>query len=135
MACPWVRLFLAAPLVLWAGAGGAQELNCANPTTQIEMTGCAARSYEAADAALNAVWKQAMAKARDLDSYISAEDVPAATILREAQRAWIAYRDQACEAESLVVRGGSMQSQIYYLCLTRLTRTRTDDLAGFAAEY
>jgi uncharacterized protein YecT (DUF1311 family) len=123
------------PVLFWSGAAAAQPLDCTDPQTQVEMTGCAARAYEAADGALNAVWKQAMAKAKEIDQYIGAEDVPAATILRDAQRAWIPYRDQACEAESLVARGGSMQSQLYYTCLTRLTRTRTDDLAGFAAEY
>ena len=113
----------------------AQPLDCTAPQTQIEMTGCAARDYDFADADLNAVWSSAMDMARSLDQGLPAGQVPAATILRDAQRAWIAYRDQACEAESLRVRGGSMQPQAFYICLARLTRSRTRDLADFAAQY
>ncbi|WP_146586862.1 lysozyme inhibitor LprI family protein [Puniceibacterium confluentis] len=130
-----LALLIVLPATGWAAKGMAQPLDCVSPTTQVEMTGCAARAHEAADAELNAVWKKAMAKARDLDHYIGADEIPAVTILRDAQRAWIPYRDQACEAESLLARGGTLQSQLFYECLTRLTRTRTEDLAGFATEY
>ncbi len=113
----------------------AQPLDCAAPRTQIEMTGCAAQDYDFADADLNAVWSSAMDMARSLDQGLPSGQVPAATILRDAQRAWIAYRDKACEAESLRVRGGSMQPQVFYICLARLTRSRARDLADFAAQY
>ncbi|MGY9045650.1 hypothetical protein P775_00245 [Puniceibacterium antarcticum] len=119
----------------WVSAGFAQQLDCSNPVAQVEMTGCASLDYDKADAALNAVWKQAMAKAQEMDKSIGAGDVPAATILRDAQRAWIPYRDKACEAESLKARGGTLQQQLFYECLTRMTGIRTDDLASFATEY
>ena len=49
----------------------------------------------------------------------------------DAQRAWIVFRDQACEAESLLARGGTMQPQLFHVCLARLTRQRTEDLRIF----
>ena len=55
-------------------------------------------------------------------------EVPAEETLRNAQRAWIPFRDRACEAESLAARGGTMQNQLYLMCLTRLTTRRTEDL-------
>jgi uncharacterized protein YecT (DUF1311 family) len=51
--------------------------------------------------------------------------------LREAQRAWVTFRDLACEVESLVAEGGSMQPMIYSACLTTLTEERTDALRYF----
>ncbi|MHA6326683.1 lysozyme inhibitor LprI family protein [Roseivivax sp. CAU 1753] len=117
--------------VLSAMPAAAQTPNCADPTTQVEMTGCAGLEYERADAELNRVWRMAVATVRRWDKTIGPADVPAEDILRDAQRAWIPFRDQACEAESLAVRGGSMQSQVFLMCLTRLTTRRTEDLASF----
>ena len=109
----------------------AQQLDCTNPMSQVEMTGCAAQGYEAADAELNAVWPDAMAQARRMDDGM--DWAPSnATLLRDAQRAWITYRDRACEAESTVMRGGTAQNMVYYGCLERLTRDRTEDLRYFA---
>ena len=120
-----------AVLTVLASPLAAQDLDCANPMTQIEMTGCASRAFEAADGDLNLAYKLAMARASDMDTYLEEGQVPAKDILRNAQRAWIPFRDQACEAESLLARGGSMQNQIFFLCLERLTRTRTEDLRIF----
>ena len=118
----------------YAMPGHAQELDCRDPQTQVEMTGCAARDYEAADAELNAAWGEAMAWARRMDEGLPADQVPAADILRDAQRAWIPFRDQACEAESLAARGGTMQNMLFYMCLTRLTEVRTEDLRNLGLE-
>ena len=109
----------------------AQDLDCSNPQTQVEMTGCAAQAFEAADGDLNLAYKMARDMARRLDQGLPADHIPAEIILRDAQRAWIAYRDQACEAESLLARGGTLQNQLFYICLERLTRTRTEDLRFF----
>ena len=109
----------------------AQDLDCSNPQTQVEMTGCAAQAFEAADADLNLAYRMARDMARRLDQGLPADQIPAEVILRDAQRAWIPYRDQACEAESLLARGGSLQNQLFYMCLERLTRARTEDLRYF----
>jgi uncharacterized protein YecT (DUF1311 family) len=73
----------------------------------------------------------AMAAAKAQDEFLEDGDVPSAKMLRNAQRSWITYRDQACEAESTMARGGSMQPMIALFCLERLTRTRTEDLRLF----
>lgn len=125
------RLLLIATLASPVAAP-AQELDCANPTTQVEMTGCASLAYEAADAELNAAYKAARAEARRRDAADPSAVPPNETLLQEAQRAWIPFRDRACTAESTLAHGGSMQNQIYLLCLERLTRTRTQDLNIFA---
>ncbi|KNG94905.1 lysozyme inhibitor LprI family protein [Pseudaestuariivita atlantica] len=123
------RIVLA--MAVFGGPAAAQGLDCMNAITQVEMTGCAALAYEAADEDLNLAWKLAMNRARQLDGALSADEVKTSTILRDAQRAWIPFRDRACEAESLLARGGTLQNQLFYECLTRLTRTRTEELRWF----
>ena len=113
-------------------AGAAQTLECTAPQTQVEMTGCAAQDHAAADAALNAAYQTAVAAARQMDEYVPGLTPSNEEMLREAQRAWIPYRDAACAAESNLARGGSMQNMLFYLCLERLTRERTRDLLYFA---
>ena len=99
--------------------------------TQMDMNFCAAQSYGYADEDLNLAYQLARAQAKQMDEYLQEGEVPAATMLRDAQRAWITFRDLACDVESTLVRGGSMQPLIYYSCLERETRNRTESLRYF----
>lgn len=107
-------------------------LDCTNPTTQVEMTGCASKAWEEADANLNRVYVRAVTAARDRDGYLAEEAVTNEEILRDAQRAWVPFRDAACEAEATLARGGTLSNQLFYICLERLTRIRTEDLQYYA---
>lgn len=113
-------------------AAQAQDLDCEDPVTQVEMTGCADLAADVADKELNAVWAQAIAVARTRDASDLSGAPPSEDILRAAQRSWITFRDQACSAEATIARGGTMASQLFLICLERLTRHRTDDLRLFA---
>ncbi len=113
----------------------AQTLDCSDPQTQVEMTGCAALALDDADAGLNDSYEDAVAKARQMDAAEPGLTPSNLEMLRDAQRAWIPYRDLACAAESTIARGGSMQNQLFYICLERLTRQRTYDLDLFAKDY
>jgi uncharacterized protein YecT (DUF1311 family) len=110
----------------------AQGLDCAEPLTQADMNDCASRAFASADSLLNQVWKSAIqtAKGRDSDLYDGEE--PSEDMLRQAQRSWIVFRDQACLAESTVARGGSIQPLLQYVCLERLTLNRIEDLEFIA---
>ena len=57
-----------------------------------------------------------------------------AAALRDAQRAWIAFRDRACEVEGMRYEGGSIQPMIVAGCLERLTRARSEDLRLLAED-
>ncbi|WP_415919869.1 lysozyme inhibitor LprI family protein [Tateyamaria sp. SN6-1] len=105
----------------------AQSVNCAAPVNQVEMTFCAGQAYEAADGDLNLAYRMAMDQARALDSH-DPQTPSNADLMRDAQRAWIPFRDAACSAESTLARGGSMQNQLFLMCMERLTRARTEDL-------
>ena len=110
----------------------AQDIDCSNAMSQVEMTFCAGKDLDAADAELNRVYRLAIKAARIQDEVLEADQIPSRKMLRDAQRVWIEFRDRACEAESTLFRGGTAQSQLYLTCKTRLTESRTKDLEFFA---
>ena len=118
-------------MTLMMATAAGQEWNCDDPSTQTEMTVCAGQMYEAADGDLNLAWDIARSAAERMDEYLAEGEVPAVEILLDAQRAWLTYRDKTCEAESLLGRGGTIQSQLRLNCLERVTRARTEDLRYF----
>src|ERR1051325_4105593 len=77
---------------------------CANAQTQIEMNECQGREYKKADAALNTVYKQLVAKI---------DDEGERTALKTAQQAWIKFRDNECEFESYLNKGGTIYPLVY----------------------
>lgn len=100
-------------------AAQAQEITCDPEGSQHAMNMCAVQEFEAADAALNTAYKRAMSAARDMG--IDAQ-------LRQAQRAWLPYRDAACAAEADIFEGGSLRPLILYSCMAALTNERTRHL-------
>ena len=106
----------------------AQEANCQNPQTTLEMKTCAGMELETADAKLNENYAEARENMREIDSYLPKELQGAEKALLDAQRAWIKFRDSACVAEGFQVRGGTLEPLIVTSCLGRLTGQRADDL-------
>ena len=129
-----MRIFfaMAALTCLATTVSSAQEADCANPTSQVEMTYCAGVAHDEADVELNAAYRKAIAQAKAQDAHISSDQIPSRIMLRDAQRAWINFRDQACDTESTLFRGGTAQSMLFLDCMTRLTKRRTEDLLLFA---
>lgn len=119
-------------LIAFAAPVAAEDLDCENAMTQLDMNRCAHQAYLLADEDLNIAYGMAVDAARLMDEYLQDGEVPAVTMLRDAQRAWITFRDKACELESTIVRGGSMQPLIYASCLERETRARSESLRYFA---
>lgn len=105
-------------------------VDCANQITNHDMQICASADLDAADKALNAAYKKALAtiKAR--------EDVPPPfdnkayeAALRSAQRAWVAFRDAECNTVIPFTWTHGTGGPIAVLgCLTTHTITRTKDL-------
>ena len=106
--------------------------NCKDPQTQTDMNICAGQDYKAADSELNITYKAAIAQMKDMDADLPPELKGAEKTLREAQRAWIPYRDKACESHGFMARGGSMESMLVGSCLADLTRKRTKELKDLA---
>ena len=119
---------------------GAPTLDCGKATAQPDLNDCAYREYEAEDAVLNAEYRKAMAKARQLDidnkdtaPYLGSP-MTAADALKSAQRAWIGYRDGHCVLAGYGARGGQAEPLLVSGCLAELTRKRTAELKEFLEE-
>ena len=92
----------------------------ATAQSQAEMNQAADQSLRKADQALN-------------DQYSATMDAlspPSRVLLRDAQRAWIGFRDQQCRYEASAVGEGSAYPMIVYMCRERLTIERTEELRG-----
>lgn len=114
---------LLAPLLLTAAAGAKTQKQrqiqpCEERGSQAEASGCAHREYQAADAELNKAYSR-------LAGLLDAEEKAR---LKEAELAWIKYRDSNCTFESSQYAGGTMRPMIESFCLTRVTKARTAEL-------
>lgn len=102
--------------------------DCDTAQTQVEMTTCAGEAFKAADARLNLSYKAAMDSMKGFDADLDAQDQGAAKALRDAQRAWITFRDAECAAETFPYAGGSIEAMVKAECLARLSTARSEDL-------
>lgn len=113
----------------------AQDIDCANPVTQMDMNQCAYDDWEAADTDLNEVYQQAMGLLKTWDTDLPADEKGGAAALKDAQRAWITFRDNACEAEGYAMKGGSAEPLLVYGCMRLLTEERVGHLQGMLDAY
>ena len=124
------RLAIAATLLAAAAAPSAAQANpsrelpaeCATATSQTAINACAARGYRQADSALTQEYQHALSTSTGARQ----------TALRNAQRAWVAYRDAHCRYATIGFAGRSAEA-MRSLCLASLTRGRTRELEQSAA--
>ena len=125
-----IASLLAAALV--AGAQPAQDRrNCEDPPNQAEMNLCASTEFERADDELNALWPRVIDEVRRADielGPVADGRVSGEAKLREAQRAWITFRDAHCTMVGYEARGGSMEPMLYNGCRAQVTRDRVAQL-------
>jgi uncharacterized protein YecT (DUF1311 family) len=91
---------------------------CADAQSQGEMNICWGKEYKAADARLNTVYRDFMTKLNEEES----------TQLKNAQLAWLKYRDTNCEFVADQFKGGSMRPMIVAMCLADVTNARVNEL-------
>jgi uncharacterized protein YecT (DUF1311 family) len=128
-----IRALIAfACLVLPASA---ETLNCTNPQTQIDMTQCAYQEWQVADAELNAAYERIMDNLKARDATLAAGEAKGSDVLRDAQRAWLTFRDKTCEVEGFAMRGGSAEPMVLASCKARLTWERITHLYRMLDAY
>lgn len=121
-------------MAIAAAAQPMTEGECANAMSQMEMTACATGRFERADAELNMLYRRLIDGAREVDRSPDNGQSEGDTrpgeeaTLREAQRAWVAFRDAHCRGEGYAERGGSLEPMIVAECRARLTRERIAQL-------
>lgn len=114
--------------VLGMSPAMAKDINCKNTQVQAEMTACAQRDWQIADADLTEAYRAAQLAMKAIDASTLGVKRGASVSLRDAERAWITYRDAACLSESFAWKGGSGEMMVIHLCRTRITKQRTADL-------
>src|SRR5690606_2113295 len=92
--------------------------NCENAQTQTDLNLCAQMRLQKADQELNMVYKQLLSLAPKEDK----------TILVEAQRQWIIYRDAHCKIYEKMYAGGSMLMMVIANCKEATTLSRINEL-------
>ena len=102
-----------------ASAGASPCADLAEP----RLDACAGFARDKADAALNGVYKEIVARL--------AEDAAKTKRLIEAEKAWIAFRDAECAFANSDTEGGSIHSTGLTLCEEKLTTTRTQQLRSY----
>ena len=112
-----------------------QDVDCATAMAQVDLNTCAYQDWERADADLNAAYKRALALLEEWDANLPAAERGGAKALKEAQRAWIIFRDKYCEAEGYAFKGGSAEPLLVYGCMRLVTEERTAHLAGMVEAY
>jgi len=103
----------------------AQQKNCENAVSQLDMNRCAEQDASDADKELNEVYRSILKK---LNQQQQSE-------LKSAQRAWLAYRDADCGAESVLYAGGSVAPMTKLACVANLTRERTKEIQRIYANF
>lgn len=117
----------------------ARKYHCDDARNQAEMNACAGIAFARADSELNAVWRTAVAQARAADresgDFRGSDDRPGSeAVLRDAQRAWLIFRDAHCTLEGYDARGGTMEPMLYNGCRARITRERVVQLRSAVSE-
>ena len=127
-----MRLATAA-LLMAASAGIAYAADCKDPMSNAEMKMCAEQDWKKADAELNVAYDKALASARE--TYRSSRTIPgqqnmpdSEAMLRDAQRAWVTFRDANCKYQYQIYWGGSHAGLAYLLCMADTTKARLKEL-------
>ena len=92
--------------------------SCDGPQIALEV--CESNIYHSLDTRMNDLYKKQMTR-------LGPESKAA---LRDAQRAWLVFRDKSCDYEAGKDPRGYMET-IQYICLQDITRRRIEDLTSY----
>jgi uncharacterized protein YecT (DUF1311 family) len=93
-------------------------VDCKNPMTTYDMRECASLDFEKADKKLNTAYN----KLRKMQDKIGKQK------LKDAQKAWIKYRDAKAVFDADAFRGGTAEPLLYTSSLTQTTKNRAKEL-------
>ena len=115
--------------VLLASSAFAMEPDECDLPSNVEISACMSALYKKADADLNAVYKRALASIDEADYMDAGEREKWTTSFRDAQRAWVTFKDADCgELIFFEWWGGSGAGIASLDCQIDATRIRTLDL-------
>lgn len=113
---------LVAMTALLLGAVGAWPAlaggDCSQARTQTELNACVGDDYAKADRTLNMLYDRLMKRLEGEDH----------ARLRDAERAWIGFRDKHCAFVGGPSEGGTAHPMVVGSCLAELTAARAGEL-------
>jgi uncharacterized protein YecT (DUF1311 family) len=126
-----MRLITAALLIVASAV--VAHADCRDPQSNAEMKICADKDWKKADGELNVAYGKALAEAREMYRSTKAtpgyENMPdSEAMLRDAQRAWVSFRDANCKYQYQIYYGGSHAGLAYLLCMADMTKARLKEL-------
>ncbi|NBF03647.1 DUF1311 domain-containing protein [Pseudomonas sp. Fl5BN2] len=135
---PWIS-GLAVALLLGVGAGWtpaqAAPLDCSQISVSEQVDRCAQQDKERADDALNQRYQALLERVHNLYPSSLLQEQEYLGKLKNAQRAWIKYRDSTCVLEAFEVEPGKpAHVTLINLCVTRLSNERTHYLDQLLAQ-
>jgi len=100
---------------------------CGSASTQRDMNLCFGQQYSKTDALLNTVYRDQIKR---LSTGPSPDQKQNESIerLKQAQRAWITYRDLHCSIARDQYEGGSMAPMVWSMCMETVTQHRIEEL-------
>ena len=113
-----ILVLLVALMLSAAWPAAARE--CGPDATQMDLNDCAGDGLRKADAALNETYGRIMSRLKPTPSATQA--------LREAQRAWLRFRDGECDFATIGTEGGSIRPMLVAQCRQQLTEQRVTQL-------
>jgi uncharacterized protein YecT (DUF1311 family) len=125
-------ILLLAPSVAWAETDIASTCytDCEAKThSNPEFKACLARAADTADGLLNQDFKTLQESIRAGAKEMEQSPDPQLTSLKDAQKKWIAFRDDNCAFEDSLAFGGTAQGGNSSACLCALSYERINDFA------
>lgn len=107
-----------------AHAAPTQKNTCSSATDEVEMYQCFKHQLEKADITLNHSYKTLIARYKENGAPQAQGIKPQDSYLKEAQIAWIKFRDESCDFETYESITGSGFGTIYTACLLEKTQER-----------
>ena len=106
-------------------------LDCDKVISTPEINECASLEFEKVDKELNAAYKEVMSSLSDDDPYLAQRYADTKESLVAAQRLWIKFREEDCNAVFNYFRDGTISTAMQLSCMTEHTKLRTQQLKSF----
>jgi uncharacterized protein YecT (DUF1311 family) len=107
---------------------------CLTQRNTLEIDQCGQLTLKAKDKELNEAYQKLVRSLAPADKADNTDYQAVKKQLLDAQRAWIAYRDNDCKAKLKLNESGTIRGAVYLGCLTERTEQRTKELRSWSAE-
>lgn len=112
------------PLLLFAQSASSDDTSCKDASTTAAMRACENLRYERADEKLNAAYAR----------LVTQVDQPRREKLKQAQRAWVAFRNANADFLASAAEGGTLAPLIRVTATAEMTETRAAELQKIAKQ-